>query len=304
MRQVAVNWDDLRYVLALKRTGSLGAAARSLKVESSTASRRLAALEASLGVQLVTRTPEGVTLNAAGCGVAELAETIDRGVEELERKIGGEDARPEGVVKLATTDAVASFLMAGLIPLRSEYPKIQVQLVVGNAGHDLLRKEADIAVRMYRDQNPSLVTRKIGELGLSLYASRELVQRTGCNVPLAGDARSLCGLPVIRFGEGLATSTGGKWLATNTRDEDVVLSGTSMASVINAVRAGLGISVLPCFTVHGDAALVRLTPEVVARVEAFLVIPPEHRDTVRVRLVMDAITALFVRERALLEGAA
>lgn len=297
-----MNWDDLRYVLALRRMGSLGAAARSLKVESSTASRRLAALEASLGVQLVTRTPEGMTLNAAGTSVADLAETIDRGVTELERTIGGEDARPEGVVKLATTDTVASFLMAGLIPLRNEHPKIQVQLVVGNAGHDLLRKEADVAVRMYRDQNPSLVTKKIGEVGWSLYASRALVERTGCQPPIALGDTGLCGLPVIRFGEGLSHSIAGQWLAANTRAEDVVLSGTSVASVINAVKAGLGASLLPCFTTHGDAALVRLTPAVLARVEAFLVIPPEHRETVRVRVVMDAIAALFQRERTLLEG--
>ena len=297
---MGVNWEDLRYVLALRRAGSLGAAARSLKCESSTASRRLAALEAALGVQLVVRTPEGMTLNAAGISVADLAETIDRGVTELERTIGGEDSRPEGVVKLATTDTVASFLMAGLIPLRDEYPKIQVQLVVGNAGHDLLRKEADVAVRMYRDQNPSLVTRKIGEVGWSLYAARSLVERTGCAIPL--DPSALSGLPVIRFGEGLAKSTAGVWLAENTRADDVVLSGTSVASVINAVKAGLGVSLLPCFTAHDDTSLVRLTPVVVARVEAFLVIPPEHRGTLRVRLVMDAVTALFQRERALLEG--
>jgi DNA-binding transcriptional LysR family regulator len=299
---MAVNWEDLRYVLALRRMGSLGAAARSLKCESSTASRRLAALEASLGVQLVTRTPEGMTLNAAGMSVAELAETIDRGVEELERTIGGEDAKPEGIVKLATTDTVASFLMAGLIPLRSEHPKIQVQLVVGNAGHDLLRKEADVAVRMYRDQNPSLITRKIGEIGWSLYGTRELVERTGCKLGASVDAAALCGLPVIRFSDGLARSAAGQWLVANTRSEDVVLAGTSVASVINAVKAGLGISLVPCFTAHADATLVRLTPAVVAKVEAFLVIPPEHRQTVRVRLVMDAIAALFQRERGLLEG--
>lgn len=297
-----MNWDDLRYVLALRRMGSLGAAARSLKCESSTASRRLAALEAALGVQLVTRTPEGMTLNAAGISVADLAETIDRGVGELERTIGGEDARPEGVVKLATTDTVASFLMAGLIPLRNEHPKIQVQLVVGNAGHDLLRKEADVAVRMYREQNPSLVTRKIGDIGWSLYASRVLLERSGCRVPISADSQGVCGLPVIRFGDGLASSAAGQWLAANTRAEDVVLSGTSVASVLNAVKAGLGISLLPCFTVHDDATLVRLTPAVITRVEAFLVIPPEHRETVRVRLVMDAVAALFQRERALLEG--
>lgn len=297
-----MNWDDLRFVLALRRCGSLGAAARSLKVESSTASRRLAALEASLGVQLVTRTPEGVTLNAAGNSVADLAETIDRGVDDLERTIGGEDQRPEGVVKLATTDTAASFLMAGLIPLRDEHPKIQVQLVVGNAGHDLLRKEADVAVRLYRDQNPTLITRKIGDIGWSLFAARSLVERTNCTVPVTADQNGLCGIPVIRFSEGLSNTAAGQWLAANTRSEDVVLAGTSVMAVLNAVRAGLGASLLPCFTVHGDASIVRLTPTVVTRVEAFLVIPPEHRTTVRVRLVMDAVAALFQRERAMLEG--
>jgi DNA-binding transcriptional LysR family regulator len=302
MRQVAMNWDDLRFVLALRRMGSLGAAARSLKVESSTASRRLAALEGALGVQLVVRTPEGVTLNAAGNSVADLAETIDRGVGELERTIGGEDARPEGMVKLATTDTVANFLMGGLIPLRSEHPRIQVQLAVSNTAHDLLRKEADIAVRLFREQNPTLVARKIGDIGQSLYGSPELVERIGCKLAENVDKQALCGIPVIRFGEGLASSAAGKWLAANTRDEDVVLSGTSMASVINAVRAGLGISLLPCFAVHGDAGVVRITSAVITRVEAFVVIPPEHRTTVRVRLVMDAIAALFKRERVLLEG--
>jgi DNA-binding transcriptional LysR family regulator len=107
---------------------------------------------------------------------------------------------------------------------------------------------------------------------------------------------------VIRFSDGLAHSTAGQWRLANTRTEDVVLAGTSVASVINAVKAGLGISLIPCFTVHGDNTLVRLTPAVVARVEAFLVIPPAHRETVRVRLVMEAIAALFQRERALLEG--
>jgi DNA-binding transcriptional LysR family regulator len=74
--------------------------------------------------------------------------------------------------------------------------------------------------------------------------------------------------------------------------------------VLNAVKAGIGLSVLPCFVAHGEASLVRLTPSLIARGEAFLVIPPDHRETVRVRLVMDALTALFERERQILEGAA
>ena len=79
-------------------------------------------------------------------------------------------------------------------------------------------------------------------------------------------------------------------------------TGESVPSVMNAVRAGIGLSVLPCFVAHADAALVRLTPAVVAEVEAFLVIPADHRNTVRVHLVMEAVAALFERERALLAG--
>jgi DNA-binding transcriptional LysR family regulator len=74
--------------------------------------------------------------------------------------------------------------------------------------------------------------------------------------------------------------------------------------VLNAVKAGLGISALPCFAAHCEPSLVRLTPSLIARGEAFLAIPPDHRETVRVRLVMDAVTALFEREREMLEGAA
>ena len=82
-----------------------------------------------------------------------------------------------------------------------------------------------------------------------------------------------------------------------------MLRADSVSSALNAARAGLGVAVLPCFAVHGDAKVVRLSPAIVARGEIFLVIPPDHRETVRVRLVMEAVQALFARERAVLEGA-
>jgi DNA-binding transcriptional LysR family regulator len=296
---VGLDWDDFRYVLALRRAGSLGAAARSLEVEQSTASRRLAALEAALGAKLVTRTGDGVVLNEAGHLAADLAETIERGVDDFERKIGGADLRPEGVVRLATTETMASFLMAGLIPLRREHPKIQVELVVSNAPQDLMRREADLAVRLFREQNPALVARKIGDVGWSIYASSTYVERTKCTL---GAELSLHGHAVIGYGDSLARSAAAAWIAAHARPEDIVLTGGSVAAVQNAIKAGIGISVLPCFTAHADAALVRLTDKTIATIEAFLVIPPDHKDTLRVRLVMDAIAALFSRERAALAG--
>jgi DNA-binding transcriptional LysR family regulator len=302
MAQVPVHWDDLRFVLALKRSGSLGAAARLLKVEQSTASRRLAALESELGVQLVTRTPEGVSLNEAGVLAAELAETIDHGVEELVRKVGGEDLRPEGVVRIATTDATAAFLMSGLVPLRDCHPKIRVELVVGNVAHDLLRREADLALRMYRETKPTLVSRKLGDIGWSLYASQAFVERAQLALPLEPCAAALAGQPVIGFSDELARAPGGVWLAANSSAEQTALRAGSVGAVINGVKSGLGIAVAPCFAIEGMPGIVRLTRAPVAHGEAFLVIPPHHKETVRVRIVMDAVIALFERERALLSG--
>jgi DNA-binding transcriptional LysR family regulator len=301
---VSLNWDDLRFVLAIRRAGSLCAAARLLKVEQSTASRRLSSLEAALGAQLVARTPQGVVLNEAGLLVAGVAEGFDAGIEDLTRRIGGEDRRPEGIVRLATTESMASFLMAGLVPLRKEHPKIHVQLVVGSAALDLMRREADLAVRLFREKRPELVTRKIGDIGWSLYASRAYVERTGVTLGADLEECALAGQPVIGYAGPIARSPGAVWLAEHSRSEDVVLTGETIPSVLNAVKAGLGLSALPCFAAQGDASLVRLTPCLIARGEAFLVIPPDHREIVRVRLVMDALTALFERERKMLEGAA
>jgi DNA-binding transcriptional LysR family regulator len=300
---LGLNWDDLRFVLALRRAGSLGAAARLLKVESSTVSRRLASIEEALGAQLAAHLPDGLQLNEAGNTVADLAEGIDGRIDELTRRIGGEDRRPEGLVRLATTESMATFLMAGLVPLRQAHPKIQVQLVVNSAALDLMRREADVALRLFREKTGTLVTRKIGNVGWSLYASRAHVERTGLSVGADPAAGGLAGQAIIGYAGAPARSAGGVWLAEHTRPEDVVLTGESVLSVLNAVRAGLGVSVLPCFAATGDATLARLTPAVIAFAEAFLVIPPDHRNTVRVRHVMDAVTALFERERTMLEGA-
>lgn len=300
---MSLNWDDLRFVLALQRAGSLGAAARLLKVEQSTVSRRLSSLEAAVGAALAARTPEGVVLNEAGSLVASVAAHVEAGVEDLMRRIGGEDLRPEGIVRLATTESMAAFLLAGLVPLRQEHPRIQVQLVAGSAALDLLRREADLAVRLFREKRPELVTKKIGDIGWALYASPAYVHRTKVTPGADLDTRALAGLPVVGYAGPAARAPGAVWLAEHSRPENVVLMGETVPSVINAVRSGMGLSALPCFAAHGDASLVRLTPSLIARGEAFLVIPPDHRETVRVRLVMNAVADLFERERTVLEGA-
>lgn len=299
---MGVNWDDLRFLLELRRAGSLGAAARALKVESSTVSRRLASLEGSLGTQLAARTPEGLVLNDAGELAAEFAETIDAGIGELLRRIGGDDQREEGLVRVSATESMTPFLMRGLQALRKAYPNIQVQLVVSNAAIDLVRREADVAIRLFREQNPALVTRKLCDIGWSVYAARTHAEQRGLTVGAAPSPGWLDGQAIVSYRGPPARSAGGAWLAANTRPEDVVLSCESVQAVASAVKAGLGVSALPCFVGCDDPALVRITPAVVASVEAFVVIPPDHRHTVRIRIVTDALAHLFEQERAVLAG--
>ena len=303
---MSLNWDDLRFVLALRREGSLGGAARSLKCEQSTASRRLAAIETALGVRLATRAPEGLMLNDDGLLTADIAQAIDERIADLQRRIGGAELRPEGLVRLSTTESFVTILMEGLAPLRHEHPKIELQLVVANGAVDLLRGEADVALRMFRETSPNLISRKIGEAGWSIYGSSAYLDRTGFTLDDVGDGCVLAGQPIVGYTGPAGRSAGARWLDAHSRPEDVVIRSESVTSVAAAVRAGLGLSVLPCFTVGKDGtffgALRRVTPAVVATTEAFLVIPPDHRQTVRVRLVMDAVAALFERERAFLGG--
>lgn len=299
-----MNWDDLRFILALRQAGSLGAAARSLKVESSTVSRRLASLESALGAKLAVRTPEGIVLSDAGELAGEVAVSLGAQIEDLVRRIGGEDDRSEGLVRLAATDSIAPFLMRGLMPLREAYPKIRVELVLSSAALDLVRREADVALRFFREQSPTLVARKLLDIGWSLFAAPSYVART----PIAlGDdigPNDLRGHAIIGYQGAAARSTGARWLEAHTQPDEHVLSAGGVHGVVTAVKAGLGVSVLPCFVAQGDPGLVRLTPAVVARVEAFVLIPPDVRRTARVRTVVDAIVDLFERERAVLEGAA
>lgn len=294
--QMAIGWDDLRVLLAVADGGSLGAAAKLLKVDPSTVSRRLAALEAGLGVQLVVRLPEGLQLSAAGVRAAEGARTVDRTIAELEAAIAGADALPRGTVRVSVSDGFAPVLYDGLARLRQEHPEICVDLVIDSGRTDILRHQADIAVRLFRDTQPDLVVRKVGEIGWSVYASPGYIAR--CGLPSLDDLRAH---EIVGFADAAARSPGARWLEARADAARVVMRGSSVLAVLNAVNAGLGIAPLPCSMTRGSE-LVRLTPGVVTSSEAFLVTAPDLRDVARIKIVLEALGEVFAQQRALLAG--
>jgi DNA-binding transcriptional LysR family regulator len=291
-----MNWDDLRYLHALHRHGSVAAAARALKVDPSTIGRRIATLEGDLGAQLVVRQPDGMKLTEAGREAASAAEVIDARLVDLAGKVGGAAERPRGRVRVSTTDGFAQLLYGGLTALREDYPEITVDLVVSSAATDLTRGEADIAIRLFRETRGDLVARKVCEVGWSLYASESYLARR----PVTGDPCDLGGHDVVGFADAAARAPGARWLEDHSAGASIVLCAGSTTAIVHAVKNGIGVAILPCFMV--DVSVARLTPRVLATSEVFLVTTTDAKGVARVRIVLEALAGMFAKERARLAG--
>ena len=293
-----VDWNDLKYLLALKRAGTLAGAARELGVDHSTVSRRLAALEEGIGTQLLRRTPEGLCFTEAGEHAARTAEAMDASASSLLSKLAGEDDRDAGVVRLTCAEGFIPYLVAGSLELRSAHPELRVELLPSTAPLDLMRREADIALRMFRPTQPALVARLVGKLGWSLYASEAYVARKGTLASL-GD---LSGHDLIAYGAELKAGFGPRWLEEHAGNGTVVMRCDTVRGAVLAVTQGVGIGTMPCYLAAGEPSLRRLTPEVTANAEIFLVTAPDLQDLKRIRLVLEMVTTVFDRNRALFAG--
>ncbi len=295
-----MDWDDFRFLHAFAAGETLAHAARTLRVDPSTVSRRLQQLESALETRLFLRTPDGLELTAEGRRAAACAATMFDAVDGLTESISGGDARPGGVVRVTCADAFSPVVVRALADLRERHEALRVELVTDNRTIDLRRREADIAVRMYRDERAGLVMRKLGTIGWSLYASPAYLAARG---ELASPAaRSIAGHDIVGYDDSIAKAPGAEWLARAARPADVVFRGGSPRAVLEAVKSGLGVSAIPCWLTRGEP-VVRLTPEVVVATEVFAVYAPELRAVHRVQVVVGQLAQWFKLERAWLGGA-
>ena len=295
-----MNWDDIRFFLAIYRCGSSNAAARKLRVQHTTVGRRLAALEATLGERLFIRTPEGLTPTEAAVAIAPSAEEAERCFHAIGRQVRRADSAVEGHVRLTTSEAFGGYLIGHLATLQSRHPNLTVEIDTSNVVRDLTRGEADIAVRMVPTTQPELLCRRIGEAGWSLYGAAEYIARRG----FPDLARGLAGHDVIGFGESLAKSPGALWLGANAIGAHVPMRGESVVAVINAAAAGIGLAVVPCFLAFSVPNLRQVAPQVLISREIWLVYPRDVARLARVMAVIDFIAESVVADRELLVGVA
>lgn len=277
-----IDWNDLRYALALARHGSLSATARLLKVNHATVARRIAALENSLGIVLFERRARGYRPTAQAMPVLQAAEQVEAPLLRLGRLADSERGQQiEGNVRVTCTEGIASHCIAPqLAALRQRWPGLQIEIAVEHRSLSLARREADIAIRWARPQSGELYASRLGNVPYRLYRS-----------PLASDHSV-----VAAFDESLPDLPETRWLAKQKSLRPAIRSN-SMLPLVAAARAGACAVLLPEFIGRQFPELVAEPDRPPVSRELWLVLHRDLRKTPRVRIVADFLGAAI---RALL----
>jgi DNA-binding transcriptional LysR family regulator len=286
------DWNDLRYFAVVARTGTLSSAGREIGVAGTTVGRRIAALEKRLRTRLFDRTTEGFALTAAGGALIEQARGLEQGVIDLERRAQGHDARIAGTVRLATSDSLGvEFLARELGPLHRAHPEIELELISGQSSLNLLKREADLALRTgAKPTQGSLVAKRVGGVTLGLFASAAYLKRR----PLGRSYKFFEGHELIGFDGEMMQSSAGKWIVDNAGAARIVMRVSNLLLAAEAAVAGWGIALLPSW-VGKRRALEQIGPDPAYRNDVWLVV---HEDLVRVprvRAVMEHVIAACQR---------
>lgn len=296
---MSLNWDDMRVFLAIAREGSLSAAARRLGITQPTAGRRLKVLEEALSARLFDRLPQGFLPTTAGSELLPLAEAMERSAEAVALRQPSLADRVRGTVRVSVGEVTAQFLAPRLPWLRQRLPEIELELPVSHLVANLSRREADLVIRDCLPENPGLVARKLGSFAFAVYGARDYV---AANPAALGEVRWR-DCTWAGFDEEHHYFPGQQWLLSRLEGRVPPLRFNDAMVLQEAIRAGAGLGVLPCFASDSDPALVRLTPPI-AEVESVkhLIVHPDLRRVPSVRAVMDALIELFEVEAEVLAG--
>jgi len=277
-----MEWSDLRYVLTIARAGTLAAAARRLGVNQTTVARRLTAAEATLGARLFDRRDGVLYPTKVGEVAIARAAQVEQEVLALERGIGGADAAPAGTVRLTAVPILANRLLIPTAPrFLARHPRLHLELIAEPRNLSLTRREADIALRLARPESGAALARRIGGLDYAVYGPRQ---------------RKADALAWITYEEGLSHLPQALWIGAQDHKTSPLLLNDAEA-IVQAVRAGLGKSLLPCFVGEREPGLRRLSRVVLAR-EIWLMVHRDLRTQARVAAVIDWLTELMSMLRA------
>lgn len=296
-----MNWEDVRVAHVAGQERSLSGASRSLGISQPTLSRRLRALEESLGTRLFERLPQGLEPTEAGERMLPLFAEMATAAEAVERARRGTESSRGGSVRISSDETRTRFLTDTLPEFREMVPEVELEILSTQTEANLSRREADLLIRECLPDGASLIVRKLGTIHYAVYGADSYVARN----PMATQPSQRSECDWVGFAEDrLFFSVQKRWVDQQVSRPPIVR--TNHATVMqDAVRAGVGLGLLPCFVGDRTPGLVRLTPPITA-----LAAPQHlliHRDVLRdppVRATVDALVVLFKRHKAVLEGIA
>ena len=294
------DWDDYRFFLAVSETGSLSAAARKLGVTQPTVGRRINDLEKRLGARLFDRMSHGYELTAAGHRISELAARIECTAFTIEQRVSGEDAQLNGRVSITTAEGMGVCWLTPRLPkLRDRYQEIDIELIVGVGALDLVRREADIALRVGNPGCEELVGRRVGDVHCGLYASDAYLARHGEPATLA----DLSNHTIIESVREIANLAQVRRLRDVAKDTKIGVRCNNLMAQVAAARAGLGILALPNYMVGCAPDLRRvLAPHFDSKLDLWLLTHRDLRQTARIRAVLDFLAEEVRADANLLTG--
>lgn len=290
----AMDWDNLRFVLALARAGSVRAAAETLDVTHSTVSRRIIAFEKQLGVRLFERLPTGYVPTPAGEAILASALQLEEEIFRLERQVRGQDARLTGELRVTLTRALVDLLMPDLVSFAKTFPGIELGLIASSEMLNLTKREADVAIRTTERPPDHLVGRRLFAYTNAIYAS----------VAYLAEHDVTASPPTLSWVGWTERTPFPEWVKASPyplvparhQVNDVKLQ-------FEAVKAGLGIGILPCFLADREPTLRRLPPgSPRPGREIWLLTHADLRHTARVRAFFDYMAEAITVRRALIEG--
>jgi DNA-binding transcriptional LysR family regulator len=287
--QESINWNDLRYVLALAREGTVSGAGRALSVDHTTVARRISSLEKQLGSRLFDRLPNGYVMTQVAEKLYPHAVSMEELIQVADREVFGMDAQLSGNLKLtASYDVFSRIVTPELGKFTNKYPGIVLELLSSSSLANLSERQADIAVRLSPNPPSYLIGRKILPLGHGIYASVEYLNKKRNSDTL------------VLWEHEHKTP---EWVADHFPKARVAIRANEILSMMESIRNHLGIGRLPCYVGDSEPTLRRLDLNLKPSTWGIWVLSHvDLRSTARVRVCREFLIGIIESKSALVEG--
>ena len=291
----SMNWDDMKYFLAVCRAGSIRAAAKLLDVNHATVSRRINSFEAALNLRLFERTAKGYERTAAGEEIFLEASHLEERLSAVERKVVAKDRTLRGEIRITAADVIAQcLLMDDLAAFANAYPEIHIEVIDSARNFNLTNREADVAIRICNEPPEHLIGRKLADVHRACYLSRQFSEQVD-NAAWLAKQNWIGWSDKMRRPKGLIAKEYPRFASKHS-----IVSAVLQAQ---ACRQGMGVAVLPCFIGDPDPNLIRIPPYTTEhKFDMWILSHPDLRRNAKIQTFVRFITERIFAKRPLIEG--